>query len=149
MMFRTHVALTLFSIFFLIQHVQYKFAFFVVALIAGIFPDIGSGFSLFGGTRLVGSSRITSSIHGFFHSLTFVLVASALLAIYLPIYALPFFLGYSLHLFADSFTIEGIKPFWPLRYESKGPLKSGSSVESMLFVGFCIVDFVLLINFFL
>ncbi len=149
MMFRTHVALTLFSIFFLIQHVHYKFAFFVVALIAGIFPDIGAGFSLFGGKRLVGTSRITPYIHGFFHSLTFVLVVSALLAIYLPIYALPFFLGYSLHLFADSFTVEGIRPFWPLRYESKGPLRSGSSVESMLFIGFCIVDFVLLINFFL
>jgi membrane-bound metal-dependent hydrolase YbcI (DUF457 family) len=53
---------------------------------------------------------------------------------------LPFFLGYGVHLFADAFTLEGIKPFWPYSGVSKGFLKTGSYTETMLFVALVIVD---------
>lgn len=138
--------MTLFSILFLIEHVNYKIAFFVVALIAGVMPDLDSGFGNKGGLRIL---KFLSNQGGVLHSLTFCILVTIVLAAYLPIYALPFFLGYSLHLFADSFTVEGIRPFWPLHHESKGPLRAGSSFESALFIGFCIVDFVLVVNFFL
>lgn len=143
MQFKTHFAMTLFSVLFLIEHTHYKIAFFIVALIAGVMPDLGSGTK--GGLRFL---RFLGQ-GGLLHSLTFCILITIILAAYFPIYALPFFLGYSLHLFADSFTVEGIRPFWPLHYESKGPLKQGSSFESALFIGFCIVDFVLVINFFI
>lgn len=149
MLFKTHLAMTLFSVLFLISHVEYKFAFFVVALVAGILPDMDSGFSSSGKTGLFKPLSVLTRHRGLFHSLTFCMIVTLLLAFYFPIYSLPFFLGYSLHLFADSFTVEGIKPLWPLRYESKGPLRVGSAFEHALFIGLCIVDVVLVINFFL
>lgn len=149
MLFKTHVVLTLFSVLFLLDHVQYKFVFVVVALIAGILPDIDSGFSTLRKQGLFKTSSFFTRRTGIIHSFTFCTLVSVLLAAYLPIYALPFFLGYSLHLFADCFTTEGIRPFWPLKVESKGPLRVGSSLEQVLFIGFCIVDVVLVINLFL
>lgn len=149
MLFKTHLATTLFSVLFLISHVEYKFAFLVVALVAGVLPDIDSGFSIPGKQSLFRPLRFLTRHRGFFHSLTFCILVTAFLVAYLPIYALPFFLGYSLHLFADSFTVDGIKPFWPFRYESRGLLKTGSVFEHALFIGFCIVDAVLIANFFL
>lgn len=148
MLFKTHVALTLFSILFLIDHVQYKFAFVVVALVAGVLPDIDSGFSTLGKHGLFRPLQLLTRHRGIIHSFTFCVLVAAVLTAYFPIYALPFFLGYSLHLFADCFTVEGIRPFWPFKLESKGPLRVGSSLEELLFIGFCIVDVVLIANFF-
>jgi membrane-bound metal-dependent hydrolase YbcI (DUF457 family) len=66
----------------------------------------------------------------------------------LPIAALGFFLGYSLHLFLDSFTIDGIMPFWPLRKKSSFGLKTGGKIETSLFLGLVILDvFVIIILF--
>jgi membrane-bound metal-dependent hydrolase YbcI (DUF457 family) len=43
-----------------------------------------------------------------------------------PVIALGFFLGYGLHLFADSFTKEGITPFYPFsRMKSSGGITTG------------------------
>ena len=68
---------------------------------------------------------------------------------YLPVLALPFFLGYAMHLLTDSFTVEGIRPFWPFKSVSKGMLRVGGSIEQAIFIGFCIVDLVLLVSLFL
>ncbi len=149
MLFKTHVVMTLFSILFLIEHVQYKFAFVVVALIAGVLPDIDSGFSTLGKRAAFRPVQMLTLHRGLIHSFTLCIFLSLLLTAYFPIYALPFFLGYSVHLFADCFTVEGIRPLWPLKLESKGPLKVGSPLEEVLFIGFCIVDVVLLVGFFL
>ena len=147
MLFKTHVAMTLFAVLFLFEHVEYTFAFIVISLISGVLPDIDSGFSTLGKRRIFKPVQILTHHRGFFHSLTFCIGISALLAFYFPIYALPFFLGYGLHLFADSFTVEGIRPFWPLKIESKGRLRVGSAFEGALFIGFCIIDVVLIFVF--
>jgi membrane-bound metal-dependent hydrolase YbcI (DUF457 family) len=66
-----------------------------------------------------------------------------LLAWFFPIIAFPFFLGYGTHLIVDSWTIEGIIPFWPLRYSLKGNVRTGGAFENILFYFFVIADFVL------
>ena len=48
---------------------------------------------------------------------------------FLPVLALGFFLGYGLHLFGDSLTIEGIRVWWPSREEIRGPMRVGGKVE--------------------
>lgn len=149
MLLKTHLAIALFSILFLIDHVTYKFAFVIITLVATVLPDVGSAFSLFRKRGETRPAQFLSRHRGFIHSLTFCALLSFLLTAYFPIYALPFFLGYSIHLFADSFTVEGIRPLWPLKFHSKGPVRVGGSVEHVLFVGFCIVDAVLLFGFFI
>jgi len=146
-MMKTHLAIVVFSILFLIEHVTYKFAFVVVALLATFIPDIDSGFSTLGKWNIFRPIQFFTKHRGVIHSFTLCVIFSVALALYLPIYALPFFLGYSIHLFADSFTVEGIRPFWPLKRMSQGPLHVGGTLENVLFVGFCIVDFVFLISF--
>jgi len=80
---------------------------------------------------------------GFFHSYTFCIPASIALSFIFPILALPFFLGYSFHIFADSFTPQGIRPFWPFKAVSKGPVTSGSKLDDVVFWLFAMLDVLL------
>jgi membrane-bound metal-dependent hydrolase YbcI (DUF457 family) len=77
---------------------------------------------------------------GLFHSFTFCILATLALTLYWPEFAFSFFLGYGLHLLADSWTIEGIKPFWPLKLVSRGNVKVGGTVENTLFLVFVLMD---------
>lgn len=146
---RTHLAIAFFAAFFLLNHVTFKFTFIVVTLIATMLPDIDSAFSTMGKHMIVRPIQMLTKHRGFIHSFTLCLGISLLLALYLPVLALPFFLGYSLHLLVDSFTIEGIRPFWPFKSESRGMLRVGGSLEQAIFIGFCIVDIVLFVSLFL
>lgn len=148
MLFKTHIAITLFSVFFLVHHVTHTFAFIIVALVAGVLPDVDSGFSTLGKRALFRPVQALTRHRGLIHSFTFCLFVTIFLSLYFPIYALPFFLGYGLHLFVDSFTVEGIRPFWPLKSESRGVLRVGSPLEEVIFVCFCIADLVLAVRFF-
>jgi len=56
-----------------------------------------------------------------------------------------FFIGYSVHLICDSFTKEGIQPFWPFKGRSKGFITTGGRVEDSLFVGLVLLDVLLVI----
>ena len=85
------------------------------------------------------------SHRGVIHSYTVCISVALIFAFFYPIFALPFFLGYSFHLLADSFTPRGIKPFWTLKFESKGVIKTGGKIESGVFAVFVILDFILLI----
>ena len=81
----------------------------------------------------------------FVHTLT-------ILAVFWPAASLAFFLGYGLHLFMDSFTKEGIVPFWPYNKRSSGFLRTGSLSETSFFLVLVLIDiallFVLFGNFF-
>lgn len=146
---RTHLAIGFFAAMFLINHVSYKFTFIVVTLIATMLPDIDTAFSTMGKNMVTRSAQMLTKHRGLIHSFTLCLGISLLLAMYLPVLALPFFLGYAMHLLVDSFTIEGIRPFWPFKGESRGMLKVGGPLEQAIFIGFCIVDLVLLVSLFL
>ena len=144
MLIRTHLAVSLFFIFLFLPSVSFKILFLIVAFLATFIPDIDTGFSTFG--RNAGwLLRFFTKHRGFFHSLTFCIMVSAIFAFFIPIIALPFFLGYSLHLFFDSFTKEGIRPFWPSKKSSSGFLRTGSMAESIIFLCFIVADIILLI----
>lgn len=149
MLLKTHLAVAIFSILFMIEHVTYKFAFVVLVLVATVIPDIDSGFSTIGRQGLFRPVQMFTKHRGLIHSFTLCLIFTAILVLYFPIYSLPFFLGYGLHLLLDSFTVDGIKPFWPLRYESKGLLRVGSAFEQVIFLVFCGLDLIFMVQFFI
>ena len=47
----------------------------------------------------------------------------------------------------DSFTIQGIKPFWPIKYISKGLIRTGGKIDKVLFFTFVIIDIILVGTF--
>ncbi len=142
MLFRTHLALGILFVILFLPKVEYKGLFIVVALVATLLPDIDQGYSKVGHHRLFRPLQFLARHRGMMHSFTICLLLSLVLA-YFPFtvqWALPFFLGYGVHLFADAFTLEGIRPFWPYRGVSKGLLKTGSYAETVLFVILVVLD---------
>jgi len=144
MLLKTHLAITLFFILLLINSVEDKFIFVVVALAATYIPDIDTRYSKLGHKKLARVLQWFTKHRGMIHSFTFLLSLTVLLVLFIPVIALGFFLGYGLHLFADAFTREGIRPFYPWKKRAKGPVRTGSRVETSVFVGFIIADLAML-----
>lgn len=133
-MLRTHLAMSLFIAALFWHSISDKILFSVLLIFATIIPDIDSANSY-----ISSKSKPISKIlgfftrhRGFFHSMTFAFVLSLIIAIFAPIIALPIFLGYSLHIFADSFTKEGVQTLWPLSYRTEGKFRTGSWFEYIL-----------------
>ena len=141
MLNKTHLAIGIFFMLFFLSRIVHVWAYVIVFVIATLLPNLDR-FIYFNGLKIVGAVR--SRKRGFFHSFTFCFIVTFLLAWFFPIVAFPFFLGYGVHLLADSWTIDGIKPFWPLRYVSKGNVRDGGSFEYILFYSFVVADFVML-----
>lgn len=142
MLFRTHLALGLFIVLLFLPKVNYEFTFILVTFIGTLLPDIDQGYSRLGEKKIFRPLQFFVKHRGMMHSFSFCLLVSIVLA-YFPFtvqWALPFFLGYGVHLFADSFTLEGIKPFWPYKGVSRGFLRVGSRVETILFVILILLD---------
>ena len=148
MLSRTHFVISAFFIFLIIPHVYNPIIFSITFLIAGLLPDIDSPFSLMGKNKFVKPIQSFVTHRGVFHSVTLAFVVSLLISLVFPGIALGFFLGYSLHLLSDSFTIEGISPFWPLKNRLSWRLKTGGLVENIIFLFFIIVDVLLTIKYF-
>ena len=75
---------------------------------------------------------------------SFNILASIILATFFPILSLGFFIGYSVHLIADSFTRAGIQPFWPLKVRRSGFITNGGRFNS--FATFFLRSFKILNN---
>lgn len=148
MMLKTHLAIAVFVILLFMPSVSHPWIFALVALIASFIPDIDTGFSTVGRSMGGAIIRFFTKHRGFFHSFSFCVIASLVLAFFLPIAALPFFLGYSLHLLTDSFTLEGIRPFWPFRKESKGFFKTSGFTEMIVFIVVLVLDIILFLFLF-
>jgi len=146
---RTHLVIGLAMALWLLPHVNYKWLFFPVVLICALLPDIDSPDSYFGHYKIWRPLQFLVKHRGVFHSLTLCVLVAALFSFVLPVMALPFFLGYSSHLVADSFTKEGITPFWPLKKTANGSLQTGGNVEYGIFLGFVAVDILLFIKLFI
>jgi membrane-bound metal-dependent hydrolase YbcI (DUF457 family) len=144
MIWKTHVAIGLAVALFFSAHVNKPLIFVPIVILASFFPDIDSGFSYIGRNPIFKPVQWTTSHRGIIHSYTFCIALSLLIALFYPILALPFFLGYSFHLFADSFTQQGIKPFWPLKTVSKGTVTTGGKVDKTIFYIFVFIDCILL-----
>lgn len=148
MLRRTHLAIGLAIALHFSLYVQDKFVFFVMVLLATLLPDIDSKFSWAWRMPFTKPAPVENTHRGLFHSYTFCIPASIALAFVFPVLALPFFFGYSFHIFADSFTPQGIRPFWPMKQVSKGPVTTGSKVEDVLFWIFVMLDAFLAFMFF-
>jgi membrane-bound metal-dependent hydrolase YbcI (DUF457 family) len=147
MLIKTHFAITMFGIFLLITSVQHKIIFVSVALFATILPDIDSRFSKIGRKKLNRILLFFTKHRGFIHSFTLLLLVTLIFVFFIPVVALGFFLGYGLHLFADSFTKNGITPFAPFsKKKSSGPITSGKKFEMFLLILFIAIDILLLLR---
>lgn len=145
MLIRTHLAFIVLALILFVPHVDNNLIFIFVALIATMLPDIDSAGSTIGHHRVFDLFRFFVHHRGFIHSFTFCFLISVLFAIFWPVVALPFFLGYGLHLFVDSFTQDGISPFWPYKKRSSWKLHTGSLVETTLFLFLLLLDLFLFI----
>jgi len=149
MLFKTHFAIVIFFILLLLPNVKTKFIFVIVALISTQLPDIDSRYSKFGHRRLARILQIFTKHRGMIHSFTFLLSLTFVLILFFPVLGFGFFLGYGLHLLVDSFTIEGIRPFYPSKTKSCGRIKTGGKIEIMLLILFVFLDiFLFFIRFF-
>jgi membrane-bound metal-dependent hydrolase YbcI (DUF457 family) len=148
MMFKTHLAIGVFAVVLFFPIVNHPLIFVPVVLIASILPDIDSGFSTLGRKGIFRPLQMMTKHRGLFHSFTFAIIVALALAFYFPIFAFSFFLGYALHLLADSWTIDGIKPFWPMKAVLKGHVKTGGVIEETVFIVFGILDVIFLILLF-
>lgn len=126
------------------NYVANPLIFIPVVLVASLLPDIDSGFSYLGKKPIFRPLQWTTVHRGLIHSYTICILLSFIIALFSPFLALPFFIGYSFHLITDSFTSNGIKPFWPLKFVSKGPVKVGGKIDRALFYTFVIIDIILI-----
>ncbi len=151
MLARTHVAITFAALFLFLPKVENigMVTFFSVAFIATLLPDIDTAFSFLGKSKFSKVPQFFTKHRGVLHSLSFCVFVSLILAFIFPVLAFPFFLGYSLHIFADSFTRGGIRPFWPSKKKTSWKIAVGGYVESTIFVLFLILDLFLFILLFI
>jgi len=145
MLLRTHLAFGILMIILFLHHVNSKIIFIAMVLVATVLPDLDSGFSSWGRHWIFKPLQIFVKHRGIIHSFTAGIVFSVLLAVFWPVASLGFFVGYSVHLICDSFTKQGIQPFWPLRVRSRGFISSGGRIEDSLFVFLVVVDIMLII----
>ncbi len=148
MLKRTHLAIGIGIALYFLPHVEHKLLFIPIVIIASLLPDIDSVSSSMGSMRFFRPVQMMVNHRGFFHSYTFCIAVTLALTFFYPISALPFFLGYSFHLLADSFTVNGIKPFPPFKAESKGMIRTGSKVEQGILFVFVMIDVVLFVQLF-
>lgn len=147
-MFRTHAACGIFFILVFLPLVKLKLLFAGIVLLCSFLPDIDMTQSFLGKYKILRPLQMFVRHRGIFHSFSMAIVVSLAFAFYYPILALPFFLGYSAHLIADSLTVEGIRPFWPFKDEIRWSIRTGGKSEMMIFYTLVIVDIILGINYF-
>lgn len=149
MLRKTHLAIGVSAALYFLPLVNYKLLFVPAVIIATLLPDLDSAFSKIGKNNGGGIIQGVLGHRGLLHSYTFCILFSMIFAFFYPILALPVFLGYSFHLLADSFTVRGIKPLWPLKFVSKGNLTTGGKSEDIVFWVFIIINVILLVLLFI
>ncbi|MEM4230460.1 MAG: metal-dependent hydrolase [Candidatus Pacearchaeota archaeon] len=146
MMRKTHLALIIFLILIFVPYVNNKILFSIFAFFAALLPDIDSEYSAVGRHWFLRPLQFFIKHRGILHSLSFCILISILLSLFLPVLAFPVFLGYSTHLLFDSITLEGIQPFWPLKKRSDGFIKTNSHTEEAIFFTLVFVNFLIVLS---
>ncbi len=147
MLNKTHLVITIFFILVFLPLVTYKTSFVIVALIATLIPDFDSKFSSTGKHFLLRPFQFFLKHRDILHSFSFAILLTLFFVLFFPIFSFGFFVGYVSHLIADSFTIWGIKPFYPSKKIVSGKIQTGGKLESVLFGTFVIVDLSLLVAY--
>lgn len=143
MLIKTHLAVTLFFALLFIPFVKLPLLFLIIALLATYLPDIDSRHSKIGHHFFLRPIQWFAKHRGFVHSFTFLILITLGLVLFFPFVSLAFFVGYGSHLIADSFTIEGIKPFYPSKISTRGRVRTGGVSETNVFVFFILIDIIL------
>lgn len=147
MLMRTHIAISLFVGLLFISLIYEKTIFLAVLLIATLLPDMDNAHSYI--SHKIGPLKriflFFSEHRGFFHSLTYCIIITSILVVFFPLIALPFFMGYSLHLLADSFTVQGVRAFWPHVTHTKGKITVGGFAERVVFATFVLLDLLFIV----
>lgn len=142
MLLRTHLAFAVLMIILFVKHVNNQWIFIAMVLVATVLPDLDTNSSSWGRHLIFRPLQFFVNHRGIFHSLTTATLLSVLLAMFWPVLSLGFFVGYSVHIVLDSFTKEGVQPFWPLKAKSYGFISSGGRIEDSIFVFLVLVDVV-------
>ena len=145
MLIRTHLAITLFFVLLFIGSVENEIVFVFVALLTTLIPDVDSKNSTLGNRKIFRPLQFFLKHRGIVHSFTFLILIIFLFVLFLPILAFPFFLGYSSHLVADSFTQRGIRPFYPFKRNISGRIRTGGKAEVSIFTLFILANLFLFI----
>jgi membrane-bound metal-dependent hydrolase YbcI (DUF457 family) len=149
MLLKTHYVILIFFVLLLLPSVEHKIIFVITALIATQLPDIDSRYSKLGHRKLARILQIFTKHRGMIHSFTFLLSITIVLILIFPVLGFGFFLGYGMHLFSDSFTKEGIRPFYPFKKRSCGVIRTGGKIEIVLLILFFVLDlWLIFIRFF-
>lgn len=145
MLLRTHIAFAILIMLLFISHINSPWIFILMVLVGTVLPDLDTSSSSWGRHFIFRPLQFFIKHRGIIHSLTIAVAISILLSVYWPVVSLGFFVGYSFHIVLDSFTREGIQPFWPLKAKSYGFISSGGKIEDSIFVFLILVDIVLII----
>ena len=146
MLLRTHLLITLFFGLLFFPFVNYPLLFMVVALVSTYIPDIDLKYPVGKKRFFLKPLQWMVSHRGFLHSFVFLLLITLGFVLFFPLFALPFFLGYASHLMADSFTVKGIRPFYPFSYSCKGKIKTGGISETNVIIFFMIANLFLILS---
>mgnify|MGYP001576810429 CR=1 FL=1 len=146
MLKRTHLALGVAVALYFLPHVNNKLIFLATVIISTMLPNLEQVLSR---GKVEGALKQVFMHRGILHTYTLCIAASIFLAFFYPMFALPFFLGYSFHLTLDAFTTDGIRPFWPLKRRSTGKIRTGSKVDSTIFYILILFDLALFIKLFI
>jgi len=128
---KVHLLIGLFVAFYFLPAANNKLIFFPIVLLASMIPDLDAVLAPKRDFRILNPLK-NPTYKDFMHSYTLCIVLSVIVAIFLPILGLPFFIGYSTHLFFDSLTVVGIIPFWPFKSRMEGFIIPGSKTEKAI-----------------
>lgn len=140
MLAKTHLSITILFVLLFFSHISHKLSFVIFSLVATLIPDVDSQFSELGKKKVFRIFQLFLKHRGILHSILFLIILSVLLALFYPVAAFPFFLGYGLHLISDSFTVSGVRIFYPFKRVYSGVLRTGTRAETSVFVFFLILD---------
>jgi len=143
MLLKTHFMFAIFLIILFLGYVQDKFLFIGIVLIATVLPDLDTKFSSYGRHSIFRPLQFFVKHRGIVHSFTAAIFLALIFAVFWPVVSFGIFIGYSVHLFCDSFTPEGIQPFWPFKSKSSGPIHTGGRIEESIFFSLIFINFVL------
>ena len=144
MLLRTHLMFGILMIVLFAQHVNHQMVFIGMVLLATVLPDLDNGFSSWGRHLIFKPLQFFVKHRGVIHSFTTGVIVSVVIAFFWPVASLGFFVGYSVHLICDSFTKEGIQPFWPLKARSKGFIVTGGRIEESIFIFLILINVLLI-----
>ena len=133
MLKRTHIIMGIFLTLYFLPYVKNKLVFFPVVMLASVIPDIDTLIAPKKDYKILRKLK-SQSWKDFMHSYTLCIILSLGIAFFYPVLALPFFIGYSFHLFFDALTVGGTVPFWPLKIRSKGFIVPGGKAEKTIAV---------------